>query len=333
MSLTPNRRPPARCQRGRGGARPARSPLAGRARPRSAPAPRRPRGRSPPARHASETRASNASIASSPVGSRDERLARLELADLGRQHPNRPRSRTAGWRSPGRSARPRGRHAQADPLPIPSRSRVYLRHRERVSEVSVAMTAALRQLVGDRQRDRPRAGADVEHRRRLAPRSPARPAARSPGAGSAPAGRPRARSGESPCGRGCRRPARARRAAGPSPRTHAPPPRSTPASGVGGEPRAVEAGRLGEQQLGVEPRRSRPRPPRARRSPTASASRDGPGDGGAHRPSAVCASSRARFSSAASAEVNSLRSPSRTSSRLCAVSLIRWSVTRPCGKL
>ncbi len=44
-------------------------------------------------------------------------------------------------------------------------------------------------------------------------------------------------------------------------------------------------------------------------------------------------SSRWRFSSAASASVNSERSPPSTPSRLCEVSLIRWSVTRPWGKL
>ena len=181
----------------------------------------------------------------------------------------------------------------------------------------------------------PEPGADVEHRRRrqlerqldqqlgLRPRD------------QHPRGRPRARSGESPCGRGCRRPARAAPAGGPWRRTRARRRASTPASGVGGEPRPVEPGRLGEQQLGVEPRACRPRRPRARRPPPRSASRDRAGGGRAHRSrvSAVCASSRARFSSAPSAEVNSLRSPPRTSSRLCAVSLIRWSVTRPWGKL
>ena len=47
---------------------------------------------------------------------------------------------------------------------------------------------------------------------------------------------------------------------------------------------------------------------------------------GAH--AAACASRRRRFSSASSAAVNSSRSPSSTWSRLCAVSLMRWSVTR-----
>ena len=78
---------------------------------------------------------------------------------------------------------------------------------------------AARQLVGDRERDRARAGADVEHRLPAAARAPARPAARSPAAEPAPAGRPRARSSGTPCGRGCRRPARGAAAAAPSRRS------------------------------------------------------------------------------------------------------------------
>ena len=71
-----------------------------------------------------------------------------------------------------------------------------------------------------------------------------------------------------------------------------------------------------------------------RRRPARARSRPG---GHAHRaplrPRRPAPRASARFSSACSAAVNSARSPSSTASRLCAVSLMRWSVTRPCGKL
>ena len=109
---------------------------------------------------------------------------------------------------------------------------------------------------------------------------------------------------------------------------------SIPRLGIRHERRPVRARRLGEQHLGVEPRRIDARGARASAA-ALSASRTDPAAGPqlGSPPRAACASSRARFSSAARASVNSWRSPARTSSRLWTVSFTRWSVTRPWGKL
>src|ERR1044072_8846519 len=101
-----------------------------------------------------------------------------------------------------------------------------------------------------------------------------------------------------------------------------------------GKPNPVPTGGLGQEQLGVQPRRFDPyrsqridgaaervaNAPRGRRPGHAQAAE-------------AAASSRCRFSSAPTAWVNSESSPASTPSRLCEVSLIRWSVTRPWGKL
>ena len=106
------------------------------------------------------------------------------------------------------------------------------------------------------------------------------------------------------------------------------------APGVGGERRPVPSGRLGQQQLGVEARASR-RPAAASASTAASSASPTPPavPAARHQAVEVAASRRCRFSSAASASVNSESSPARTPSRLWEVTLTRWSVTRPCGKL
>ena len=99
------------------------------------------------------------------------------------------------------------------------------------------------------------------------------------------------------------------------------------------ERRAVHAERMAEQQLGVEPRRVRARR-RDRTMALSRASRTGTPRATGHQTDwAACASSPRRFSSALSASVNSSSSPSRTSSRLWLVSLMRWSVTRRSPKL
>ena len=141
---------------------------------------------------------------------------------------------------------------------------------------------------------------------------------------------------EAPCGRGCRRPARAAAAAGPSRRSAAPrrrgdlgrPDRRPGPPCPARSPRRAAVRRRGGA------RRPRPRAGHRRRRPgprRRSPRRSRWADGGAH-PTAAASSLR-RFSSAASASVNSARSPPSTPSRLWEVSLIRWSVTRPWGKL
>ena len=105
-----------------------------------------------------------------------------------------------------------------------------------------------------------------------------------------------------------------------------------PALGIGDQRGPVHAEDVREQQLGVEPRRvaarggerdqggvERVADARAREQPP--------------RHQAEAASSRARFSASCSAAVCSSSSPPSTCSRLWTVSLERWSVTRPCGKL
>ncbi len=105
-----------------------------------------------------------------------------------------------------------------------------------------------------------------------------------------------------------------------------------PALGIDDQRGAVDPQHVREQQLGVEPRRL-------------AAGRAQSDDGGVERVAdarareqppghqAEAASSRARFSASCSAAVCSSSSPPSTCSRLWTVSLERWSVTRPCGKL
>ena len=237
----------------------------------------------------------------------------------------------------GRSARGAGSAPTSKPTRSASPSAAAFSRGQRrapSAEVSIATTSAAGQLVGDRQRDRPRPGADVEHRRR---RELERDLDQQLGLGprdQRPARRSAARGGESRGGRGCRRPARGGRAGAPSRRTRAPPAASTAASGSAASAARSRPRRLGEQQLGVEPRRVST--PAAASASDRGLERLGDRSGRGHRPHsapAACASSLRRFSSAASASLNSRRSPARISSSAWLVSLIRWSVTRPCGKL
>ena len=185
------------------------------------------------------------------------------------------------------------------------------------AEVSVAVTSQSGQLVGDRQRDRAGAGADVEHPPRAAARAPARPAARSRAAGSAPAGRPPARSGGSPCGRGCRRPARAAAAAAPSRRSAAPRRPATSRLGVGDQ-RAPARSPVASASSSSASRRGLSTPAAASASTAASsASRTLPRPTPPRLSRPRRASSRWRFSSAASASVNS-RARRRAPRRGCA---------------
>src|SRR5690606_21260241 len=101
---------------------------------------------------------------------------------------------------------------------------------------------------------------------------------------------------------------------------------------LGDQPRPPHPHRLGEQQFRVQarllhPRRPQPVDRRRERLPEPPCLRPA---GPAH---AAAAARRRRFSSAERASVNSSSSPPSTPSRLCEVSLIRWSVTRPWGKL
>ena len=98
------------------------------------------------------------------------------------------------------------------------------------------------------------------------------------------------------------------------------------AAGIADQAGAIGPQRVGEQDLGVEPRRVHPgRLERDERRVQRVA--DGDADR-AHSAVAACASRPRRFSSSWSAPVNSSSSPSSTWSRLCAVSFTRWSVTR-----
>ena len=176
-------------------------------------------------------------------------------------------------------------------------------------------------------------------RRRARARARPRPAARSRAAESARAGRPPARCRETPCGRGCRRPARGAAGAGPSRRTRArrrrvePRPRARRPACARSQP-----GRLGEQQLGVEPRRSRRRP-RASASVAARervarpvGGRDRHGRRSGRRLGGLRLEPPALL--LRGERLGELASSPPAPRRGCAtVCLTRWSVTRPWGKL
>ena len=308
--------------------------------------PRRPAPRRPPAQRRPPARSARRSAAARDRGDRleavgpgEQRLARLLLGDLrlqrvpvalgdvGRLATTRSNRRPAGHRAalearPGRRGRARSAFARATSSARPPRCR------SRSPSHSGSSSATARAIAPDPV---PTSSTDprLELERDLDQQLGLRPRDQRPAVDR------QLESGGSPCGRGCRRPARAGPAAAPSRRTGARRPSPTDAVRLGREPRPIAARRLGEQQLGVEARRvdagglegvGRRREGLAYAArPTAAAHQDAA--------SAVCASRRCRFSSAASASVNSRRSPASTSSRLCAVSLIRWSVTRPWGKL
>ena len=95
------------------------------------------------------------------------------------------------------------------------------------------------------------------------------------------------------------------------------------ATGIGEQRGAVDAERLGEQQLGIQARRVRPgRADRDHRGVQRLADRR-PAERGDPRHAVAWSSSARRFSSFCNAVVNSSSAPSSTSSRLCAVKLMR----------
>ena len=270
----------------------------------------------------------------------DQRLARLVLADLGREplpfvladvgQVGERAGRTApSARSPS-DRRPVGRRPPARRARGARRSPA---RPERVGEVSVATTSALGQLVGDRQRDRAAAGADVEHVAAARARAPARPAARSPAAGSAPAGRRSARSAGTPCGRGCRRPARAATRRRTISRTARAPPAPAGSGSAASAPRSQPVASASSSSAS---RRGVSHPAAASASTAASsASRRCRRSRRPLRPSPRSAPRAAGASPRTPSAVGELAQLAAEDARRgrCAVSLIRWSVTRPCGKL
>ena len=96
---------------------------------------------------------------------------------------------------------------------------------------------------------------------------------------------------------------------------------------VGVERGAIDPERLGEQQLGVQARGVDARGLERHQGRVQRVAHRRAGRAAAHAVVA-CSSSLRRFSSFCSAFVKPSSSPSRTCSRLCCVSLMRWSVTR-----
>ena len=247
---------------------------------RRGPRPRRPGRRRPRARSRAQSggAASRPRIASSPSAPATRALARLVVRDLGRQRPpTRPRARRAGWRRRGRSGAPGPRRRRGTTRAPPSPRRAAL------SRASSSAPARRRS-----RRPRPREARRRSPARRRRCRSPRR--GRSPGwrssgdldeqLGLGPRDQHAAVNGELEVAKpaapdACRRPARAaarRRTIAANARAAR---RVERGVGLGGDPRAVPARRLGEQQLGVEARRLDARGARARRRRRASASRTG----------------------------------------------------------
>ena len=147
--------------------------------------------------------ATSARIASSPSAPADQRAARLVARDLRlRARPTRPRARRAGSRPPGRTRPAAGRRATVD---LERRARAARRSRARRRPPRARRSEAVTRRSGrssqQRQRDRPRAGADVVHARALrAARARPPRAARVSGPRDQHArGPPPARCGGSPC--------------------------------------------------------------------------------------------------------------------------------------
>ena len=200
-------------------------------------------------------RGDEAAVDVEPVRAGVERQRRLVGHDLGRQL-RAVLARRAGWRRRRRPARQTG-SSRSPSSELDGEARAARRSRARPPARpaldSVRHHAQVRPLVGQRQRDRARAGADVDHPRAL--RQAERRLDHVLGLG------PRDQHARvdlqldaagSPCGRGCRRPARARAGAARSRGSGC---RLDPAAGVGDEHGAVDAHGGGEQHLGVEPRR------------------------------------------------------------------------------
>ena len=271
------------------------------------------------------------------VGAGEQRLARLPLASpRAAARASRPRRRRGGWRGPGRSARPSGTACRLDEARPARRGRAARRWRARPrappAEVSVAVTSqsgsssaiasaiAPEPVPTSSTAPRPQLQRQLDQQLGLGPRDQHPPvdrqldvaealAAEDVGDRLAPQPPPH-HLPEAPRRR--RRHLRARvgdqRARG---RTRSPPRAAVRRRGAAISTPAAAARRPRRRA----PRACLPRRGHRRRHPTAAAS------------------SLWRFSSAASASVNSASSPPRTPSRLCEVSLIRWSVTRPWGKL
>ena len=271
--------------------------------------------------------------------------------------PTRVRRRREGWPERGRSPRPRrlgrrihdevefrGQGAPSNRTRL-RRGRGARRLARATSErgadraVSVATTSQARQLVGDGEGDRAGAGADVEHP--IGPQLAQRHFDQQLGL--------RPRDQDTPVDLELD-PAEAAAAEDVSDRL---PPQALPDQFLGsGAPRPGAARRLACSPAG--PGRSRFASPssssasrrgvstsqRAAPRPSTAAARASStlGRGRGHLQLAgsagsAAASRRRCFSSAERASVNSPRAPPRTLSRLCEVSLIRWSVTLPWGKL
>ena len=274
-SLTAGRAPPARSRPGRGGPRPARSPprrsssataggLAGADLERE-----RCRRRT----WGTTSRIAVEAVGAAPAApraapSRGSRVPAPSSSTVATRRAGwRPRDRT---RSPRAPSRLRTRPARASP----SRRAFSLGQLERRRGGVGRGDRAPRQLVGDRQRDRAAAGADVEHGPRTQLERDLDQQLGLRTGDQRPAGRRPARSGGSPCGRGCRRPARgAGGGARISPNARA---------AQGGTAASGSAARRARSQP-MSPRRaaarrrgavSRPRRRAARRPPRASASAD-----------------------------------------------------------
>ena len=246
---------PARSRRGRGGCGSSAKP-APRSSSATAPACPSPTSRaSVPCRHPA---GSAARIAIEAVGAGEQRLARLPLrSSPAAARPSRARRRRGGWRGSGRRPPPPGQiparksdpPAEAEALGVGAR---HLQRRGRgvgrghlaapAAPSAIASAIAPEPVPTSSSRAGPQLQRQFDQQLGLRARD------------QHPAVDRRARSGGSPCGRGCRRPARAAAAAAPSPRSaarHRPAPRR---SGSAASRARVAPGRLGEEQFGVEAR-------------------------------------------------------------------------------
>ena len=265
-------------------------------------------------------------MTSRPSGPGAQRAAPARGARSRARAARRPRRR-AGWRRPRRPPPAPASRSPRDELHLePQPRRVAARDVERVLADVGGDDVEVRALVLQGERDRAAAGADVDDARplrqpldrRLDERLGLRPrdqharvdvqlevaeALHAGDVGDGLALAPRA---------GARRPG-----------TRARPAPSTRASRSATQPRAIGPERVREQHLGVQRGVSTPAAVSATTAES-SASRTGVP---VMAPQA-CDSSRRRRSSSVSAAVKGSSSPSRTCSRLCSVSLMRWSVTR-----
>ena len=258
----------------------------------------------------------------------DGRDPRLPVAHLGLEPVDLARAaRTAGWRRRGRSCRRARRAGRAcsNATSSPVAAAFARATSSASSETSIAVTTRARMLVGDRERDRARAGADIEHRGRVEPAEQLEAALDDdlrlgPGDEDAPVDLQR-QPPEAPLAEDVRdRLAAARGARAARGRRRA---RSAHELAL-----AIRRRARGGSRPSAWPTSSSASS-RAVSIPAARAAARPPGQQLADRH----ASSARRRSSAVSASVNSPSSPSRIRSSWCTVSLIRWSVSRFSGKL